>query len=83
MSDTRIHPPLPKHPEHPLNTGYTTPTRCPYPIQCAQLSGKVDECKPLVGGPGNQAVTANEPALDNTAGRGLHSSTSQLNLSRF
>jgi hypothetical protein len=24
-------------PKHPLNTGYTTPTRTPYPIQSAQV----------------------------------------------
>ena len=31
-------------PLKPLNTGYTTPTRAPYPIQCAQVelnSGRV------------------------------------------
>jgi len=31
-------------PLHPLNTGYTTPTRTPYPIQSAQVelkSGRV------------------------------------------
>jgi len=27
-------------PSHPLNTGYTTPTRTPYPIQSAQVELK-------------------------------------------
>jgi len=26
-----------KHPTHPLDTGYTTPTRTPYPIKSAQV----------------------------------------------
>jgi hypothetical protein len=38
-------------PYHLLNTGYTTPTRTPYPIQSAQVEPKVDECKPLFKGP--------------------------------
>jgi len=27
----------PKHPKHPLNMGYTTPKRTPYPIESAQV----------------------------------------------
>jgi len=41
ISVTRKHP---THPKHPLNTGYTTPTRTPYPIQSAHVelrSGRV------------------------------------------
>ena len=41
VSDTRKRP---THPRHPLNTGYTPPTRTPYPIQSAQIelkSGRV------------------------------------------
>jgi len=28
----------PTHPKHPLNTGYTIPTRTPYPIKALKLS---------------------------------------------
>ena len=45
MSDTRKHP---THAKHPVNTGYTIPTRIPYPI--LKLSRKVEECKPLTIG---------------------------------
>jgi len=41
VSDTREYP---THPKHPLNTGYTTPTRTPYHIESAQVelrSGRV------------------------------------------
>ena len=34
-------------PQHPLNTGYTTPTRTPYPVQSAQVELKSGRCKPL------------------------------------
>ena len=35
------------HPKHPVNKGYTTPTRTPYPIKALKLSSEVNECKPL------------------------------------
>ena len=50
MSDTQIHSTYCKHPLTPLNKGYTTPTRIPFPINCAQVELKVGECKPLAGG---------------------------------
>ena len=50
--------------------------------KAAQVELKVDECKPLVHG----AALRGEPADGAGAadgGRGLHSSTFQINLSRF
>jgi len=59
-----------------------------------KFSRKVDECKPLRGGRGGGSIAATEVEVaalngDDDAddgefnpGRGLHSSTSQLNLSR-
>ena len=44
----------------------------------------MDECKPLVGGRrGQQAVDVHVDFDDDDPGRGLHSSTFQLNLSLF
>ena len=51
-----------------------------------KLSSEVSECKPLQAGPAEQPVhqreTGDEVAVGLRQDRGLHSSTSQLNLSR-
>jgi len=51
-----------------------------------RLCKDVDECKPLGGGSGTHGGDARRAAAgvgDRLGGRGLHSSTSRLNLSRF
>ena len=73
----------------PPNTSYKPPKQPlnapPIAQKALTLSRKVDKCKPLPwappptpGSPSSPASAAPSPPT-----RGLHSSTSQLNLSRF
>jgi hypothetical protein len=68
-------------PKHPLNAP-------PIPQKALKLSRKVDECKPLVAGmaaalKNNYAPAPQVDGGGTGRGRGLHSFTSELNLSRI
>jgi len=80
------------NPTHTLNTPQTSPKQPPNASSIRQkaitLSQKADECKPLIdGGEDMRAQAATLVKRPHivvaTPGRGLHSSTSQLSLSRF
>jgi len=80
---------LKTYPEHPLippRTPYTPPKQPlnvpPIPQKALTLRRKVDECKPLHGGSVYACQYQNNGVL-RFHGRGLHSSTFRLNLSRF
>ena len=80
----------PSYPLLPPDTSYTPPKQPldspPIPQKAITLSRKVDECKPLDGGvPAVAGAAGAAGAVGRTSagGRGLHSSTYQLNLSRF
>ena len=63
-------------PKHPLNAS-------PIPHKALTLSREVDECKPLQGGERHAPGGGGRARGRRHRGRGLHSSTSHLNLSRF
>ena len=77
------------NPYHPLNAGFTTPARTPIPQKALELSREVSECKPLLPGDNSDYCEQNlmseaEPSSGELVyGRGLHSSTFQINLSHF
>jgi len=73
-------------PQHLLGTPKTSLNAPPIPRNVLTLSRKVDECKPLHLGLHHRdvrAVVAERRGARAVAGRGLHSSPSQLNLSHF
>ena len=76
----------PNTPRHLLNTRKTTRKQSlnatPIPQKALALSRKVDECKPLRGGAPRRGPAAPAGARPGAGGRGLHSFTCQLNLSR-